>query len=996
MSLYFGTLAGSGTAGRANGTGTAATFDNPIGIAVDASGNVFVAEYNNNTIRKVTSAGVVTTFAGSTSGTSGSTDDTGSAARFYYPSGVAIDASGNIYVADNNNHTIRKITTAGVVTTFAGTARSRGSTDGTGSAARFSNPGGVATDMLGNVYVADTANHIIRKINNGGEVTTIAGTAGLSGSTDGAGSAARFRNPFDLAVDGSGNVFVADTDNHVIRKITSDGIVSTIAGTAGLSGSTDGTGLSARFNSPNSIAIDSAGNIFVADSVNHTVRKIINGNVVTTEGGLAGSSGSANGTGSAARFYFPKGITVASAGNIFVSEAAGNRIRFSRGTADITLSSLYKVYTGSSQAPTTTVSPSGLTLELTYSGTATSLSAPITVGSYVVTASVVDNFFYGVTRGVLVISKASQTISFASIPTKAVGSTPFTVSPSASSGDTVSLSSSNTSVATVSGFTISPLSAGTTTISATQAGNDNYLAATTVTQILSVSSAIASVVLSGLTKNYTGSAQVPTTTVSPAGLTVQLTYSGTAASLSAPINAGSYVVTASVVDNNYYGSASGVITISPAAASLALSNLSKTYTGLGQVPSTTVSPLGIAVQLTYAGTAASLSAPITAGSYVVTASVVDNNYYGSTSGVITISKASQIITFPTVPTKTAGSGAFTVAPSSTSNLTVALSSSNTAVATVSGFSISPVGAGTSNISAAQAGDTNYLAATTVTQVFAVTTAPVAQTISFAPLSARRVTPEKDIYAAALLIASSTSLSFADATSVAQANAKSTGSFALVATASSGLPVTFTSTATAVATIIGNICTPIASGATNIVASQAGSSSYSAATSVTQSLVVIEKQFAWLDLRWDLTDLQINASTRVVSSSKESGTTLTIRQGDAHDIAVFFTDPAGAAILMSPSALKLCIREKTNRRPVLIETTTFTPTDFGGFDPYYQISFTANNDSIQRFVAFNGVDDNSDAIPAIGEIEWIYGGKVYSSKPFTVKIVPEIERTISDV
>jgi hypothetical protein len=140
--------------------------------------------------------------------------------------------------------------------------------------------------------------------------------------------------------------------------------------------------------------------------------------------------------------------------------------------------------------------------------------------------------------------------------------------------------------------------------------------------------------------------------------------------------------------------------------------------------------------------------------------------------------------------------------------------------------------------------------------------------------------------------------------------------------------------------------------TNIVAAQAGNNAYTAATSVTQSLVIVEKQFAWLDLRWELTDLQIDARTRVVTSAKGNGAVLTIRQGDAHDIAVFFTDPAGAAILMAPSALKLCIREKTNRRPVILETTAFTPADFGGFDPYYQISFTADNDSLQRFVAFN--------------------------------------------
>jgi hypothetical protein len=384
------------------------------------------------------------------------------------------------------------------------------------------------------------------------------------------------------------------------------------------------------------------------------------------------------------------------------------------------------------------------------------------------------------------------------------------------------------------------------------------------------------------------------------------------------------------------------------------------------------------------------------GSYAVTASVVDNSYYGSASGVFTISKASQTITFASIPSKFVGSGAFVVAPTSTANLTVALSSSNTAVATVSGFLISPIGAGTTTISATQAGDTNYLAAATVTQVLTATTAPIAQTIAFAALSPRRVASLKDVYSAASVIASSTSLSFADATSVAQANARSNGSFALVATASSDLPVTFTSTVTAVATVVGNICTPVTPGVTNIVANQSGSIAYTAASAVTQSLIIVEKQFAWLDLRWELTDLQIDARTRTVSSSKSNGAILSIRQGDAHDIAVFFTDPAGAAILMSPTAMKLTIREKTNRRPVILETNAFTPSNFGGFDPYYQITFTADNDQIQRFVAFNGVTDNSDVIPAVGEVEWTYGGKVYSSKPFTVNIVPEVERAISDV
>jgi hypothetical protein len=765
MSLYFGTLAGlAGTSGSTDATGSAARFSSPYGVAVDTAGNVYVADSNNYTIRKVTSAGVVTTLAG-TAGSKGSTDATGSAARFNYPYGVSVDTAGNVFVADSSNHTIRKVTSAGVVTTLAGTAGSSGSTDATGSAARFKFPYGVAVDVNGNVFVGDTGNQTIRKVTSSGVVTTLAGTAGSSGSTNGTGSAARFYSPWGVAVDTAGNVFVADYGNYTIRKVTSAGVVTTLAGTAGSAGSTDATGSAARFIFPAGVAVDVNGNVFVCDTGNVTIRKVTSSGVVTTEAGLVLNTGANNGLGSAARFYSPWGVAADAAGNVFVADTFNHTIRNS------------------------------------------AVSAPATV---------------------------------------------------------------------------------------------------------------------------------------------------------------------------------------------TLSDLSKTYTGSAQAPTTTVSPSGLALEIIYTGTAASLSAPVTAGSYVVTASVVDNFYYGSASGVITISKASQTITFASVPSKFVGSGPFTVAPSSTSNLTVALSSSNTAVATVSGFSISPIGAGTTTLSATQAGDTNYLAAATVTQVLTATTAPIAQTIAFAALSPRRVASLKDVYSAASVIASSTSLSFADATSVAQANARSNGSFALVATASSGLPVTFTSTVTNVATIVGNICTPVTPGVTNIVAAQAGSTAYSAASTVTQSLVIVEKQFAWLDLRWELTDLQIDARTRVVSSAKGNGATLTIRQGDAHDIAVFFTDPAGAAILMAPSSLKLCIREKTNRRPVILETTAFTPADFGGFDPYYQISFTANNDSLQRFVAFNGVADNSDAIPAIGEVEWTYGGKVYSSKPFTVNIVPEIEREISDV
>ena len=319
------TFAGTaGSTGSADGTGVAAQFNYPSGVAVDSAGNVYVADTDNSTIRKITSAGVVTTFAG-TAGLTGTADGTGAAARFNYPPGVAVDSSGNVYVADYS--TIRKITSGGVVTTLAGTADSPGSTDGTGAAAQFNTPNGVAVDSAGNVYVADTDNSTIRKITSAGVVTTFAGTAGSTGSADGTGVAAQFNYPSDVAVDSAGNVYVADTNNSTIRKITSAGVVTTIAGTAGSTGSTDGTGAAAQFNTPNGVAVDSAGNVYVADTNNSTIRKITSGGVVTTIAGTAGSTGSTNGTGAAARFNYPSGIAVDSAGNVYVADRSNSTIR---------------------------------------------------------------------------------------------------------------------------------------------------------------------------------------------------------------------------------------------------------------------------------------------------------------------------------------------------------------------------------------------------------------------------------------------------------------------------------------------------------------------------------------------------------------------------------------------------------------------------------------------------------------------------------------------
>ncbi|MGA3081130.1 MAG: NHL repeat-containing protein [Terracidiphilus sp.] len=300
----------------------AANFSLTTGIATDSTGNVYVANWHN-TILKITHAGVVMTFAGRPDAR-GNADGIGTAASFVYPVGIATDSAGNVYVADKVSNTIRKITPAGVVTTLAGTAGVTGHSDGTGGDASFFGPTGVATDSRGNVYVADSGNNIIRKVAPAGVVTTVAGLAGERGENDGIGGAARFTAPYSIAADGAGNLIVDEMSRHTLRKITSEGVVTTLAGRAGETGHADGIGTNATFYFPHGVATDQAGNVYVADSSNNTIRKVTPAGVVTTIAGIASPGEDSNefdGIGAAATFSDPMAVATDSAGNVFVLEA---------------------------------------------------------------------------------------------------------------------------------------------------------------------------------------------------------------------------------------------------------------------------------------------------------------------------------------------------------------------------------------------------------------------------------------------------------------------------------------------------------------------------------------------------------------------------------------------------------------------------------------------------------------------------------------------------
>lgn len=343
QSYAFSTLAGlAGQAGFTNGIDGHARLHEPAGIAVDSSGNIYVADTLNHTIRQLTPSAngwVVSTLAG-LAGATGTNDGPGSSARFFFPYGIAVDSAGTVYVADTYNQTIRTLTSTGTnwwVNTIAGSPGAHGSANGVGGAASFYYPSGLAVDNAGNLFVADTYNHTIREVSPGAggwNVTTPVGLAGAPGSADGTNNSAQFNFPYGIAVTGVDQLYVADTYNSTIRSVTPSGndwVVSTVAGLHGFAGSADGTNHSASFEYPFGVAVDTAGNLYVADTYNDTIREVtpIGTNwIVRTLGGAPGISGSTDEVGNLALFYQPEGLATDSSGNLFIADTYNDTIRF--------------------------------------------------------------------------------------------------------------------------------------------------------------------------------------------------------------------------------------------------------------------------------------------------------------------------------------------------------------------------------------------------------------------------------------------------------------------------------------------------------------------------------------------------------------------------------------------------------------------------------------------------------------------------------------------
>lgn len=497
------TLAGSGVQGIADGTGTNAQFKFPRGVAVDASGNVYVGDDGpyNIKIRKITPSGVVTTLAGSTQGYA---DGTGTAAKFYDIQALAVDASGNIIVADNSK--IRKITPSGVVTTLAGSTS--GYVDGIGTSAKFSNPFGIAVDVSGNIYVADMSNNRIRKITPSGVVTTLAGST--QGSIDGIGTAAQFFQPYGVAVDTSGNVYVTDTYNDKIRKITPSGVVTTLAGST--QGSVDGTGTNARFYRPWGIAVDSSGNVYVGDYGNWKIRKITPLAVVTTFAGGSGY-GDTDGSGNLATFKSTIGISIDSQNNLYVGDTENHKIRKIITTLSANISYNNNQFCKSLSIPQpvtltgtgaytggTFSSTSGLSLN---SSTGAITPSTSTAGTYTITytTSTSSGCAYTSTTQVTITAIPTVTINYSGSPFCKSLSTPQSVTrigTGAFTGGTYSSSAGLTINSSTGAITPSTSTPGTYTVSYSTPASGGCSAVIASTQITITALSTASI-------NYTGS-----------------------------------------------------------------------------------------------------------------------------------------------------------------------------------------------------------------------------------------------------------------------------------------------------------------------------------------------------------------------------------------------------------------------------------------------------------------------------------------------------------
>jgi sugar lactone lactonase YvrE len=329
------TIAGDGSQGYSGdgGPATSAVTNLPSDVVIDNSGNIYFSELTNCVVRKIATDGTITTIAGVVGNCSFDGDGgPASVAKLDFPAGLAVDANGNLYISDRGNHRIRKVATDGIISTVAGNGTDGDSGDGDqATAANLDTPRGVAVDATGNIYISDWYNHKIRKINTSGVISTYAGTgdSGFSGD-NGLATAAKLKSPDGIAVDAGGNVYFSDRSNDRIRKISTSGIITTVAGKGGFNAFSGdgGQATDAEFNDPNGVALDATGNIYVVDRENNRIRKIGTDGIINTIVGTGTAAYNGDGqVGTTTSINKPTGIAIDNSGNVIFSDYNNQRIR---------------------------------------------------------------------------------------------------------------------------------------------------------------------------------------------------------------------------------------------------------------------------------------------------------------------------------------------------------------------------------------------------------------------------------------------------------------------------------------------------------------------------------------------------------------------------------------------------------------------------------------------------------------------------------------------
>ncbi len=517
------TIAGNGAAGYSGDGGPAvsAVLNHPFAITTDTLGNIFFADYNNNRVAKINPAGIITTLAGN--GTNGFFGDGGAAtaAELANPSGVAVDRSGNVYIADKANQRIRMVNTSGVISTIGGNGTPGYTGDETAATtAEIDSPSDIAVDAGGNILIADYTNQVIRQINTVGIITTIAGnnTAGYSGD-GGAATAAALNNPAGVCTDASGNIYVACAGNNVIRMINSAGIISTFAGNTTPAYSGDGgAATAASINYPKGMTVDRSGNFYFADQNNSVIRKINTSGIITTVAGtnVAGFSGDC-GAATAAKLNFPAAVAVDTSGNLFIADNLNMRIReVSPGMASVTGVNNICATTSTNYSDAT----AGGTWSSANTFVATVGSATgVVTGQSAGTASIIYTLPTGCTS-FQVITVNPQPITPSSItgPLSVCESGTIILSNGISGGIWSSTAPGTASVGSVTGI-VTGVSAGTATISYTTTNSCGSAAATAVVTVNALPSSITgnapvcagfSVALTDITTGGTWSSSAPT------------------------------------------------------------------------------------------------------------------------------------------------------------------------------------------------------------------------------------------------------------------------------------------------------------------------------------------------------------------------------------------------------------------------------------------------------------------------------------------------------